>query len=294
MAADKPAQIDRLRKEYAQNGFLVFPDALSKEECDKYIAVIDDLDVRLTHNRRGQPRKNGDMIDVLDGIGKAPAIIDLIDHPTILEAAAATVGYNLHVGVSQIVARPGHVDHTSATEQAGFSWHTDLQEAAVAANGRLPHLATRVGYYLTDFTEPNMGSVSIVPGSHRVAGPPAWDFQGDEPYGSIEFLGTAGTAIMFDNRLWHSPMPNYSAYTRKTIYFEYTLRAFRPTDHHQYPEEMVCQYSDLRKQLLGWDFSEIADGYQGYSEPQDSDTPLKGWLAGRGLDDIPSIAQDAM
>ena len=37
---------------------------------------------------------------------------------------------------------------------------------------------------------------------------------------------------------------------------------------------------------LGYDFTDIEDGYVGYQEPHDVDTPLRGWLAEQGLSDV--------
>ena len=44
---------------------------------------------------------------------------------------------------------------------------------------------------------------------------------------------------------------------------------------------------------LGFSFSGIEDGYVGYQEPHTQlDTPLKDWLAARGLIDIPMMTEE--
>jgi len=137
-----------------------------------------------------------------------------------------------------------------------------------------------------------MGSLFVVPGSHRTAGRPAWNRKTDRPFGMYELLVEAGTAVLFDNRLWHSTSPNYSARARKNLYLEYAQRWLRPFDYYFQDDAVYAAASPILKQLLGYDFTDIEDGYVGYQEPKDVDTPLWLWLADRGLPDIPLMTEE--
>jgi len=82
--------------------------------------------------------------------------------------------------------------------------------------------------------------------------------------------------VLFDNRLWHSTSPNYGAHARKNLYLEYSQRSLRPFDYYFQDEADYAAADPVRKQLLGYDFTDIEDGYVGYQEPHEIDTPLRG------------------
>ncbi len=73
---------------------------------------------------------------------------------------------------------------------------------------------------LTDFT-PESGAL-LVPGSHRSEGNPSADSLGgidrDAPY-LTEFhaVGTAGSVLLYDSRMWHAVPPNRSDADRVTL-----------------------------------------------------------------------------
>jgi ectoine hydroxylase len=280
------------RDEFARNGYLRLPGVLSAEECAAMVAVMDRLDAETKFNTHERPRKPGDVLELHNCVARDPLFLDLIDRPEVLEVLGFLMGCNIQLGSSHCFIRPPAERSVSLEAQGGFSWHYDLGPTAVPVNGRLPHLATRVGYCFTPLNQPDMGSISVVPGSHRVAGPPASNPATGQPYGAIEILADAGDAIIFDNRLWHSTMPNYSGQARKNLYMEYAPRWLRPFDYYRYDEDFLAGASDVRKQLLGFDFTDILDGGLGYQQPHDIDIPLRGWLAGRGLTDIPLIAPE--
>jgi ectoine hydroxylase len=286
--------LDALRSEFWENGFLVLAGLLSDEECAHYSSIMDRLDRTVTESARHRPRSAGDRLELRSCVKKEPAFLDLVDRPDVLVILAYLHGYNIQLGNSHAFIRPGYERAgDDATRQGLFGWHRDLMRTAAPINGRYPHLATRVGYFFTPADRPAMGSLFLVPGSHRSAGRPAWNRHTDQPFGMYELLIDAGSAVLFDNRLWHSTSPNYSAIARKNLYLEYAQRWLRPFDYHFQDEDVYRASDPVRKQLLGYDFSGIEDGYVGYQEPHtELDTPLKDWLAARGLTDIPMMTEE--
>lgn len=283
------AQLTEWRDEFVENGFLVLPGVLSDAECERYIGVLDRLDRTVTTGARNRPRRPGDRLELRSCIKKAPEFMDLVDRPEILTLLGFLLGYNVQLGNSHAFIRPGYEKSQGESPQGLFGWHRDLMPTAPPINGRYPHLATRVGYFFTPADEPLMGSLYVVPGSHRTAGRPAWNRQTDLPYGMHELLVTAGSAVLFDNRLWHSTSPNYGPHARKNLYMEYAPRWMRPFDYHFQDEAVYAAADPVRRQLLGYSFTEIEDGYVGYQEPHEVDTPLRAWLAERGLPDVPQM-----
>jgi ectoine hydroxylase-related dioxygenase (phytanoyl-CoA dioxygenase family) len=284
--------LQEMKAEFFENGFLVLPGVLSPEECQACVAVMDELDRTEMFNTRRRPRQPGENLELRNCVLRAPEFMDLVDRPEILEILATLTGYNIQLGNSHAFIRPGYEKNVSLLEQTGFSWHYDLGQAAIPVNGRLPHLATRVGYFFTPLDKPDMGSISVVPGSHRTAGRPAWNRATDQPYGAVELLIDAGTVVIFDNRLWHTPAPNYSELSRMNLYLEYAPRWMRPFDYYTYDDAVLSASSPVRQQLLGHDFTDITDGGLGYQTGKDIDNPLKAWLEDRGLGDIPMIVPE--
>jgi ectoine hydroxylase-related dioxygenase (phytanoyl-CoA dioxygenase family) len=98
-------------------------------------------------------------------------------------------------------------------------WHADWPYNQTNAShipapypDTLLHLSTI--WMLTDFTPENGGTL-LVPGSHRSEGNPSADSLGgidrDAPY-LTEFhaVGTAGSVLLYDSRVWHAVPPNRS------------------------------------------------------------------------------------
>lgn len=293
MEAVDHTELEAYRSEFQENGFLVLPGLLSESDCLRYIDIMDRLDRTVTLGVRGRSRQPGDRLELRSLVKKEPAFLELVDRPDVLTILAFLLGYNIQLGNSHAFIRPGYERDTDATRQGLFGWHRDLMRTAAPVNGRYPHLATRVGYFFTPADKPDMGSLYLVPGSHRVAGRPAWNRKTNKPFGMYELLIEAGSAVLFDNRLWHATSPNYSSVARKNLYLEYAQRWLRPFDYYFQDEEVYAASDPVRKQLLGYDFHNIEDGYVGYQEPNtDVDTPLRAWLADRGLTDIPRMTTE--
>ena len=90
--------------------------------------------------------------------------------------------------------------------------------------------------------------------------------------GKSGFSGSAGTAVLFDRRLWHASSPNYLEQTRKVLFYGYAYRWIRPKcimDVDQLREKTTL----IRRQLLGATSSQT-----GYYQPKEEDVPLRQWL----------------
>jgi ectoine hydroxylase-related dioxygenase (phytanoyl-CoA dioxygenase family) len=135
-----------------------------------------------------------------------------------------------------------------------------------------PRLSLKIGYYLTDASQPERGSTLIVPGSHlqdEIACPADGV---SNPEGAEPVCLKPGSALLIDRRIWHSRSPNLSTITRKVVWLGYAYRWLRPKDQmtvaHLYP-----QLDPIRRQILG-------DGLSanGAYDPVDGDVPLRCWL----------------
>ena len=94
-----------------------------------------------------------------------PAVEPLIDHPSILPKVRALLGDHFILQSSWCTVSP--------PEFAGGGFHQD--GSGVYEFRRLasptPLVQLRVGYFLTDQSEPDMGNMVMIPGSHNAAVP---------------------------------------------------------------------------------------------------------------------------
>ena len=204
------------RAEFELNGFLVIENALSLEEIKRYTAIVDSIDRRATATFGGKSRSPGDPLELRNAVTFEPELMDVLTHPSAFPAIVDLMGTNICMTTSHVFIRPPTPGAAAAHKQIG--WHKDgpPSETTPAMNGRYPWLYTKIGYFLTDLTIPDAGALRVVPGSHRVT-QPAWQSGAPDPYGSIELKCKPGTAVIFENRLWHAVGPNYSNAPRKNI-----------------------------------------------------------------------------
>jgi ectoine hydroxylase len=80
----------------------------------------------------------------------------------------------------------------------------------------------------------------------------------------------AGSAVVFDRRLWHARGDNVSERTRKALFYGYTYRWIRPRDDLGLTREQLVGLDPVRRQLLGAGTSAI-----GYWIPTEEDVPLR-------------------
>jgi hypothetical protein len=292
IGASKPISMEtlkELKQEFELNGFLYWPNFLSNEEIQYCNDLLYRLDKTMDLSLQDKPRKPGDPFEVRNLLKYAPEFVEYIDREPVLILASYLLGHNIHVCNTQAFIKPGFPPNTTLAEQRSFGWHVDHQLNYELVNGNVPRTSVRAGYFLNALDKTNMGSLKIVPGSHRYAGKPPMNPETNQPYGAIELLMAAGSLVFLDNRMWHAQCLNFSDQARTNFYIEYNPRWIRPYDRFDFSEEYLNSFDPVRKQLLGGAFTDMNKGYMGYTQPRDEDVPLKFWLRERGLD-IPRTA----
>ncbi len=119
-------------------------------------------------------------------VARDEAFLDVIDHRSALPAIADLLGDNIFLMSSRAMIR----DRVPMTERefAEFplDWHRDLGTSAVEMTEPHPRLSVKVAYWLTGLDAPGQGAMQVVPGSHRLVGPPPHDPEMCRPFGAIE------------------------------------------------------------------------------------------------------------
>lgn len=244
---------DAQRISFESNGFLVIPDALSPEELERVRDAAD----RAEATWRSDPSKLGGRGVTLNQV-QAPieydgALLELLWHPKVFPLVREVVGEDVMMIDNDYFITPSNTPKTHA------DWHHDVGMAGV--HHPLSTMMVKVFYLLSDVNE-DSGGTAMIPGSHRFAS----DFSFPKPEnpkdmpGSIQMRGKAGTAYMFNGRVYHAAVNNDSDRPRKVLIYNYghfwmkMWSGYEPSD--QLLRDAEASGDPVRKQLLG-----IGDAY---------------------------------
>lgn len=144
-----------------------------------------------------------------------PAFASLIDHEAHVGFAYDLYGEMLKLQISELFVRSG------GTAARPENWHIDgprlLPYSTFA--GSAP-LQVKVGVWLTDVAQPEMGNLAYVPGSHRQTYFDAYSTH--EPVADEEqLLVRRGSLTLMNTALWHRTVSNDSGAARLNLYLGY-------------------------------------------------------------------------
>jgi ectoine hydroxylase-related dioxygenase (phytanoyl-CoA dioxygenase family) len=253
------------RRSFEDDGFLIVEDALDSSDLARLTAVVDRLDQR----ERAVGNENK-LLSITNVIHEDDAFVDLIDYPTVFPKVWGILGWNIYLYHSHMDVTPP-ADPDTATWQV--AWHQDSMRVndEIETHPR-PRLSLKVGYFLTDCSEPGRGNTMHVPGSHRLDEIELPQDGVSNPEGAEPVCLKAGSALIVDRRIWHSRSMNASELTRKVLWLGYSYRWLRPKDPMTV-EHLLPRVDPVQQQLLGGGLSA-----NGVYDPQDGDVPLRGWL----------------
>jgi hypothetical protein len=274
---------------FEENGYLYIPNALSTEIREQLINVVDTLHNKALASDRAKPDSQWGWSDFL---GADDALLNLVDHPATLPKVWGILGWNIYLYHAHMHVKPPAAP--DAEEGEGWlEWHQDSGRVNIEMETHpRPRLSLKVGYFLTDVSEPGRGNFYIRPGSHlsdmsvpesEISRDPREATADDVPDDAMPVCVEPGTAVLFDRRLWHSRSPNNSEMTRKALFYGYGYRWIRPKDEMTV-EPLYDRCDAIRRQLLG-----AATRNNGRYVPAEEDVPLRGWLL-ENLGDDPTLA----
>ena len=233
-------------------GYLVIPDALTPDEVAACLEAA-----KRVHAPYPQDawRQLGAVYE------QEPAVESLIDHPSIFSKVRALLGdYFILQSSWCTVAPPGF--HGGGFHQDG-SGPYEFRRLALPT----PLVQLRIGFFLTDQTQPNMGNMVMVPGSHNVAMPIPRDGD-DTPLPIQEVIcGKPGTALMFHQGVYHCGTKNEMDFHRYIQHVVFAPPWLIPSDRLRNDPAFLERTTPLRRALLGeWKRSDEPFG-AGYERP---------------------------
>ena len=272
--ADVPSA-EKLRR-FGEGGLVVVPGALSP----KLLAALLEAHDRVYREEAEAGRLAPDgSLHLLAFLGRDALYAELLDLATTFPLVCGILGWNIFMYHCHLDVHPP----VPPSLPRQWRWHQDggRQNLELETHPTRPRLSVKVGYFLTDASEPDRGNLWVIPGSHgnnSIARPESHDVDFEDPSGAQPVLAEPGSAVIFDRRLWHARADNHSTVTRKMLFLAYTYRWIRPRDDDPRPAEWHDTLSPVRQQILG-----RGTGAKSYWLPTDDDAPLRAWLRERHL-----------
>jgi phytanoyl-CoA dioxygenase PhyH len=242
---------DAQRARLGSQGLLAIPGALAPGLVGRLTNAID----RVYAEEGAQGRlDDADAMHLLGGIGRDDAFLELLDPPAVFPVIWGELGWNVHVYHCHLDVTP---PRRSPREPPAWGWHQDGGRLNLELDGDpRPRMSLKVVYWLSDLSAPGRGNMLVLPRSHgrnTLPRPQHPELGLRQPVGAEPVLASAGDALVFDRRLWHSRSDNLSQVTRKAIFLAYTYRWIRPRDDFDIDPAGASfrSLSPIRRQLLG-------------------------------------------
>jgi len=256
---------DAEREFFNTHGYLVVENALSAEFTDRLLTAVDRID-----RRERSPDQATKLLSFPNVLGEDPAFVELALHERTLPKVWGILGWNIY-------SYHSHVDVTPPADEAALAWRVAWHQDSMRMNDEMetnprPRMSLKIGFYLTDATQPERGNTLLLPGSHL------WneiDCPQDGvscPAGTEPLCVKPGTAVFIDRRIWHSRSANTSNLTRKVVWLGYSYRWLRPKDQLSVAQ-VLPTLDPVGRQILG-----DCPSNNGTYDPVDADVPLRTWL----------------
>ncbi|KAF6808236.1 phytanoyl-dioxygenase [Colletotrichum sojae] len=185
-------------------------------------------------------------------VNKGEEFLDLLNHPLIDELVPWFLGEHALIhSYSANIARPGNVPMQLHTDQVAIQ--PPIRDMAFGMN---------IMWYLEDITDAN-GGTRVFPGSHLGQVAPEDLFTVE---GTVAAEGPAGTALVFDNRLWHATGPNREASGERPVILMFFMRAFIRQQENNFlslRKGVEAKLSDRIKRMLGFYTTGALGGIEG-------------------------------
>ncbi|HIB90549.1 TPA: hypothetical protein EYN09_15800 [Candidatus Poribacteria bacterium] len=188
--------------------------------------------------------------------------LDLLEHPMTISIAMAFMGPDI-----QMIDNALHIKPAGSRSHTG--WHRDAQtwfhstEAWTEADQytwqqmracERPFFKIKIFFCVDDVNE-ETAPFSVVPGSHKTGEDRVPQYNElEEMPNHLKLVGKAGTAILWNGRIWHTAMHNTDTKSRRMLLFNYThfgMKQHAPCVPASGFAQHVRNRSPLCRQLLG-------------------------------------------
>ena len=196
--------------------------------------------------------------------------IDLLEHPATMPVIEAFMGPDVRMKDNALHVKPAGTGSHSEWHRDGekidgnrstawpyhgaHEWSAQDRQAWERMRAcETPYMKIKVFFFVYDVDE-ETAPFSVVPGSHKIDGPPPqYDSLEDMP-NHIKLVGKAGDAILWSGSIWHTAMDNTGTKARRMLLYNYThFGMFRKPEFVPSGEfkEHIRRRSPLCQQLFG-------------------------------------------
>ena len=218
---------DAQRFTFETTGYLVLENFLKPDHVARLLAALDRAIARRRAKVAVDPEEarntliNGEISTrLLYILEDDPLFLELVDWAPLMPYVKALINPMPHYHASDAIHEVG-----SELMARKGGWHIDGNDQGYRSFGwPIPLLQLKVGYYLTDMTQPGNANLTVVPCSHKARHVPSLrDLEAQHTHaGSVQVCAPAGSAILFHNALWHTAAPYASpAHRRTMLYYAY-------------------------------------------------------------------------
>jgi len=240
---------DEQRLFFETNGYLVVPGALSPEEMAQVRAAADRAEAawRADPTRLGLRKSNLEQVQA--PIEYDPLFLDLMEHPSVFPIVREILGHDVSMIDNDYYLSPPH-------SESHAGWHHDVGMERVYHPRSV--LMVKVFWLLSDVA-PDGGATALLPGSHRY--PPEFTLPRPEiperMPGHVRMAHPAGTAWLFNGRVYHAALSNRSPTPRRVLIYNYGHFWMKIWPGYEPSERLLREArTPVRRQLLG-----IGDAY---------------------------------
>jgi ectoine hydroxylase-related dioxygenase (phytanoyl-CoA dioxygenase family) len=239
------------QRAFADDGFLVVPNALDREMVDRILNEADTLADPFLRKPLIADKPEYNHLDLRRGLLKQKALYALVSHSATVSLIVQLLGPNIHLHSTTVIyKRPENPD--APTFRRG--WHRDIRMARDLGHDRLPLAGVKVCYCLTDFQDANSGMTLMARGTHLRSEPLRIPKGAVDPVDAevCDLKLKAGDALLFEHRVFHTAASNRSDRTSKVVIYGYSYRWMRPEVYLESPDEQqLLQADPITRQLLG-------------------------------------------
>jgi len=248
-----PEKLASCHKSLAEDGYCVIENLLDADTLKRLQQRFAEQAIAERNLKTGQNHANNARGNQWLGmlLNKGHVFIELIDHPVTTQLIAGVLGrdytisaFDGHIQHPGSEAMGAHVDQwwmpapspaDSLTPAADITRSTGDADTPVFTGKALnPAVAASVMFMISDFTAEN-GATRVYPGSHLSERQPDPDWQSndanlDDGWKAIE--APAGSAMVFDGRLWHAAGANVTEAERVGALGYYCAPFCRPLENY--------------------------------------------------------------
>ena len=240
MAVALTTDSDRAKADLDQDGYCLIEGALPAERVATLRAKLVELAGAEIADGTDYVYDNGANQRVWTLLNKGEMFEELAQDPLILGLMGHMLGPDLLLSnIDANIAGPG-----------GTPMFVHADQSFVPPPWPPYPLVANVMWMIDDFT-PENGATRIVPGSHRKGEGPDWSNLPE----TAPICGPAGTAFVFEGRLWHQTGANTTASEHRHGILAYYCRPFIRQQENWFVSlkpEVLDRATPTLRRLLGW------------------------------------------